>query len=366
MSNAKTKKVYIHSISRSVEKQMQILLNIIQHQQQQEQQEQQQQQQQQQQVQQNLHSQSSNQIDFSHSDVSLNTKNSEKQNPNHENLLQFFAALQKLLETINTYTSQRQNEKHNAHNLNLQNTDTPDLLLQNNTPSLYPNNNNYYYYTGKQTNQKKNSTKNKKILHLYKKNLIHILESLNTILANFDASSCENNNTYLYQNNTNYYNSQLNTNKSNQSHYNTELNKYHDTETTHYLKKKPISSKKTINQITVPKNHIMNNTDLYGKITEDKNNEITNVTLYRHKVALTQEEINNQYKEKNPIKLDQNKMFRCPLESCEHKPLNTYSIETNLLQHCEIYHNRDNKQYLFYYQTQHGWTHVSYPPILLF
>ena len=351
MSNAKTKKVYKHSISRSVEKQMQIL---------------QQEQQQQQQLQQNLHSQSSNQIDFSHSDVSLNTKNSEKQNPNHENLLQFFAALQKLLASINTYTSQRQNKKHNAHNLNLQNTDTPDLLLQNNTPSLYPNNNNYYYYAGKQTNQKKNSAKNKKILHLYKKNLIHILESLNTILANLDASSCENNNTYLYQNNSNYYNSQLNTNKSNQYHYNTELNKYRDTETTHYLKKKPISSKKTTNQITVPKNYITNNTKLYGEINEDKNNEITNVRLYRHKVALTQEEINNQYKEQFPINLDQNKMFRCPLESCEHKPLNTYSIEANLLQHCEIYHYKDNKQYIFSYQTQYGWKQVNYPPILLF
>jgi len=338
MSNKKTKNIHIQSINHTIKKQMQ--------------------QQEQRQQQQNLHSQSSNEIEFSNSDVSLNQ--------NHENLSQFFAALQKLLATMITYTSPKQNEKHNARNLNVQNTNTSDLLLQNNTPSLYPNDNNYYYYSGKQTNQKKKSTKNKKILHLYKKNLKHILESLNTILANLDDSSCENNNTYLYQNNSNYYNSQLNTNNSNQYHHNTELHKYHDTETTHYLKKNPISSKKTTNQFTVPKNYIMNNTQLYGKINEDKNDKITYVKLYRHKVALTQEEINNQYKEKNPINLDQNKMFRCPLESCEYKPLNTYSIEANLLQHCEIYHTKDNKQYNFAYQTQYGWKEIIYPPILLY
>ena len=141
MSNKKTKNIHIQSINHTIKKQMQ--------------------QQEQRQQQQNLHSQSSNEIEFAHSDVSLNQ--------NHENLSQFFAALQKLLATMITYTSPKQNEKHNARNLNVQNTNTSDLLLQNNTPSLYPNDNNYYYYSGKQTNQKKNRQKIKKYFIYTKK-----------------------------------------------------------------------------------------------------------------------------------------------------------------------------------------------------
>merc|ERR1739838_800260 len=71
MSNKKTKNIHIQSINHTIKKQMQ--------------------QQEQRQQQQNLHSQSSNEIEFSNSDVSLNQ--------NHENLSQFFAALQKLLAT---------------------------------------------------------------------------------------------------------------------------------------------------------------------------------------------------------------------------------------------------------------------------
>ena len=107
----------------------------------------------------------------------------------------------------------------------------------------------------------------------------------------------------------------------------------------------------------------MNNIQLYGQVNEDKNNKVTNVELHRRKITLTQEEINNQNKEQYPINLDQNKMSRCPLESCERKPLNNYSIESHLLQHCQIYHNNDNIQYIFRYQTPYGWKELKYPPI---
>ena len=212
------------------------------------------------------------------------------------------------------------------------------LLLQNNDTSL-PHNNNNYYNPHLTTHAKKcNCTETKHIDDLYKKSLLNTWKSLETLYAKIDTPTSEKqkkqkNDTSLYPKNTNCH---------------------HNSGPTNNFQK------------TVSENYITDNTQLYGQITKDKNTKITKVKLHQHEVALTQEEINNQYKEQFPIDLRENKMFRCPLKSCNHKPLNTYFIEQHLLQHCQIYHNNDNKQYIFRCQTQYGKKKkVHYPPIFL-
>ena len=69
------------------------------------------------------------------------------------------------------------------------------------------------------------------------------------------------------------------------------------------------------------------------------------VELYRHRIALTQDEINNLHKKETYcIDLNLNKTFRCPLQSCQHKPLNSFYTEKHINSLCQIYHNNDNKQ----------------------
>ena len=118
------------------------------------------------------------------------------------------------------------------------------------------------------------------------------------------------------------------------------------------------------NNIIVSEDYIMNNTELYGEVQEDENHNSILVFLYPHDVALTQKEIDIDAENPYPIDLDLNKMFRCPLQSCKHKPLNNYFIESHLLQHCQIYHNNENKQYIFRFQTEFNWKELEYPPIL--
>ena len=113
----------------------------------------------------------------------------------------------------------------------------------------------------------------------------------------------------------------------------------------------------------VSRDYIMNNTEKYGKVQEDTENNSTHIYLFRHDIAVTQHEIDVQNESLYPIDLELKKMFRCPLQSCKHQPLNNYYIQSHLKNHCEIYHNKDNKQYIFYFQHNYEWRQVEYPPL---
>ena len=150
-------------------------------------------------------------------------------------------------------------------------------------------------------------------------------------------------------------------NSYNNTYYNNSLLKTNCDKTKIYYNKKPLGSK-TYNNFIVSEQYIMDNAEVYGEVTKDEDNNSTYIYLYRHNIALTQNEINLQNEAIYPIDLTQKRMFRCPLQSCEHKPLNNYLIKYHLNYHCRNYHNNDNKQYLFYFQTKFGWEQVEYPP----
>ena len=162
-------------------------------------------------------------------------------------------------------------------------------------------------------------------------------------------SISQNKNTFFYRNS---YNS---------TYYNNSLFKKNCEKTKIYQNKKPLATK-SYNNFIVSEQYIMNNAKEYGEVKEDEDNNSTTIYLYRHNIALTQSEINIQNETLYPIDLRQKKMFRCPLQSCEHMPLNNNLIKYHLNYHCRNYHNNDNKQYLFYFQNQFGWKQVQYPP----
>ena len=284
------------------------------------------------------HSESSNRINFPDQAQNFSEKNStcEEMTKLHLKYQQHLLQISKILQTLLTdglsFTTEKKQHQHNTPNTNVALLIKNFLLLQNNKTSL-PHNNNNYYNPHLTTHAKKicNCAESKKIANLYKKILLDVWNSLETLYTEIDTPSCkkqkkQKNDTSLYPNNSG--------------------------QTNNFQK-------------TVSEDYIMTNTQLYGKIKikKVKNNKITKIKLHQHEVALTQEEINNQYKEQFPINLDENQMFRCPLKSCNHKPLNTYFIEPHLLQHCQIYHNDDKKQYIFRYQTQYGKKKIHYPPI---
>ena len=150
-------------------------------------------------------------------------------------------------------------------------------------------------------------------------------------------------------------------NSDNSTYYNNSLLKTNCDKTKIYQNKKPLATK-SYNNFIVSEQYIMDNAKEYGEVKEDEDNNSTHIYLYRHNIALTQNEINIQNETLYPIDLTQKKMFRCPLESCEHKPLNNHLIKYHLNYHCRNYHNNDNKQYLFYFQNKFGWKQVEYPP----
>ena len=282
------------------------------------------------------HSQSSNKINFSDQAQNSSKKNStcEETIKLHIKYQQDLSRILKNLETLHTdicsITTEKKKQQHNTPNTNIALLFKKLLLLQNNDTSLSHNR----HLT---THAKKcNCTETKQIADLYKKSLLNMWKSLETLYTKIDTPSSEKqkkqkNDTSLYPNNTNCH---------------------HNSSPTNNFQK------------TVSENYIMTHTQLYGKIEKDKKNKITKVTLHQHEVALTQEEINNRNKEQFPIDLHENKMLRCPLKSCNHKPLNTYFIVQHLLQHCQVYHNNDNKQYIFRCQTQYGKKKIHYPPTL--
>ena len=120
---------------------------------------------------------------------------------------------------------------------------------------------------------------------------------------------------------------------------------------------------------------IFGNLHAFGMIHQDqKKSNYTHVYLFRHHLPLTSEQITeiqkntncNNYKYDNlqDFKHTQKtKLFRCPLPSCRHQPLNNISIQQNLFQHCKKYHRNDLNHYIFYYKKNHIWHTFSFSPL---
>ena len=114
--------------------------------------------------------------------------------------------------------------------------------------------------------------------------------------------------------------------------------------------------------IIVSQEYILSNAQAYGEIIEHKNEHYITIKLYRHKVALTLEEIEISKKIIHPIDTQKQSMYRCPLKSCQHKPLNNLYIRTHIQEHCNHYHFNDTKKYKFLYKTNEKWKTYYYPP----
>ena len=143
------------------------------------------------------YSQLSNQINFSHFNLPLNTQNSNKQNcictkhtKTHQvyqkKMSRFLQALDEYLNHMIDVLSGKKNEEQNISQSNLKNTNT-FLFPQNNNTSLYPKKNNLYK-SHLSTNAKKKLTeqtchcaKSQKIKLVYETYLINIWESLQTL-----------------------------------------------------------------------------------------------------------------------------------------------------------------------------------------
>ena len=114
--------------------------------------------------------------------------------------------------------------------------------------------------------------------------------------------------------------------------------------------------------IIVSQDYILNNAQAYGQIIEQKNEHYVTIKLYRHKVPLTLEEIEISKKIIHPIDTQKQSMYRCPLKSCQHKPLNNLYIRTHVQEQCKHYHFNDKKNYKFLYKTNEEWKESYYPP----
>ena len=112
---------------------------------------------------------------------------------------------------------------------------------------------------------------------------------------------------------------------------------------------------------------IFANPENFGSFAEDREDpNCSHVYLYRHKLALTPSETTyvqkctegnhpRPYKIHDFVDTRKSKMFRRPLPSCRHKPLNAFFIEHSLSEHCAYYHRNDLKRYIFHYKKNYEW-----------
>ena len=114
--------------------------------------------------------------------------------------------------------------------------------------------------------------------------------------------------------------------------------------------------------IIVSQDYILNNAKTYGQIIEQENEHYVTIKLYRRKIALTLAEIEISKQIIHPIDTQKQSMYRCPLKSCQHKPLNNLYIRTHIQEHCNHYHFNDKKNYKFLYQINEEWKTSYYPP----
>ena len=124
----------------------------------------------------------------------------------------------------------------------------------------------------------------------------------------------------------------------------------------------------------ISKEQVRQNSATYGLILNSPDPNYTHVRLYRLPTMLTSKEFkrasDNYLYHKGGHKPCQNylfvdvtkkTMFRCPLPSCKHKPLNNLMIQQALKKHCKDYHD-DGNNYIFHYKTDETWKEIHYPP----
>ena len=114
-------------------------------------------------------------------------------------------------------------------------------------------------------------------------------------------------------------------------------------------------------QNCVSQQYILQNVHLYAKIDIKKNTNFILITLYQHEIALTFEEI-EEIKITKTLCVHDKTMFRCPLQSCQQKPLSKISLKKHLEFHCHRYHYNDNKKYLFQFHQNGAQQYFHYPP----
>ena len=114
-------------------------------------------------------------------------------------------------------------------------------------------------------------------------------------------------------------------------------------------------------QNCVSQQYILQNVHLYAKIDIKKNTNFIVITLHEHEIALTLEEI-EETKITKTLCVHEKTMFRCPLQSCQLKPLSKISLKKHLEFHCHRYHYNDNKKYLFQFHLNGTLQYFHYPP----
>ena len=134
-------------------------------------------------------------------------------------------------------------------------------------------------------------------------------------------------------------------------------------QTNYFPQQEPSPEPNTPSNVLVSRDYIMNNAKLYGLVIEKENENYVEVILYRCQVALTSEEIEMAKQILHPIDIQKQSMYRCPLKSCQHKPLNNLYIRNHIKAHCDHYHSNDNKNYHFLYQINENWKSCYYPPL---
>ena len=154
--------------------------------------------------------------------------------------------------------------------------------------------------------------------------------------------------------NTPYYNS------TNNANLHLRNNGY---KTNYSPQQEPSPEPNTPSNVLVSQDYIINNAKLYGKVIEKANENCVQVILYRCQVALTSQEIEMSEQILHPIDIQKQSMYRCPLKSCQHKPLNNLYIRKHIKEHCDHYHYNNNKNYHFLYQTSEKWKSYYYPPL---
>ena len=122
--------------------------------------------------------------------------------------------------------------------------------------------------------------------------------------------------------------------------------------------------KKTPHRNVDSEHEIMNNSHLYGKVHKKQYDGkiLIKITLYPQlQINLTDYEILHQTDIQHPIKKGQKYMFRCPLQSCKHKPLNYNDILTDLNKHFQMFHSHNkDKKYIVRFQKNEKWTKLFF------
>ena len=306
---------------------------------------------------------------------------------NKNNLIQVCSFLtwilqkrQKWQKKLNGSQERKNSQKSFLTNLDLIDTPTLLYLLYNE----YTTNKEEYSENTTNTKQTNNTKEQQNKLTEEQQNKLTEEQQNNTIRLHEDSNHIINLPIHEVPKKTAIMDQQQNNNliKYTKNLLNTLLNFDHytfDSRTTKW--NKSCHSTTYTKQLQYQKNIYFYEIDIFGKLNtfgmihqDLKKSNYTHVYLFRHHLPLTSEQITEiqKYAKCNNYKYDniqdfkhtqKTKLFRCPLPSCHHQPLNNISIQQNLFQHCKQYHQNDLKPYIFYYKKNHIWQTFSFSPL---